>query len=549
MAVIKHISVKGSNGGDALNYVLYKHNERTGELIVDDKGNPVMRDEYYLDGINCEPYSFAAECKEVNDLYGKNQLPGDIKAHHFIISYDPKDGVEHGLTGAKAQQLSMEWAKRCLPGFQILVCTHMDGSNESGNIHTHIMMNSVRKHDTREDDFGERTIDHLAGYKLNLTKNHLQFMKQELMDICNREGLNQLDLISPAKNRITDKEYRVQLNGKGHLEDQGKIEGNGHERTTFQTQKQYLRDAVINVASRASSFDEFCTTMKREYNITVKESRGRISYLHPDRDKYITGRGLGAVYEKESVIQIINGETEAQVSDRNKAEDIASSSIVTMEDCKKVFEMHSDIRLVVRLQDCAKAWTSAAYANKVTLTNVHAMAETILFVQRNGFDSIDILEKEIEKTELQSVEIRKKIMEKKEEQKEVNETIHYLGQYLSYKKEYRNYCSSRNKNEYKRTHESELSKYTTAVDYLKHRYADKPFPTLVRLKEEIRQIKEDRNEYQIQITNTTEKNEKLKVATHNVKVMIGENKSKMQMIYDKPINKELLDHKKSKVVR
>ena len=153
MAVIKHISVKGSNGGDALNYVLYKHNETTGELIVDSRGNPVMRDEYYLDGINCEPYSFAAECKEVNDLYGKNQLPGDIKAHHFIISYDPKDGIEHGLTGSKAQQLSMEWAKRCLPGFQILVCTHMDGSNESGNIHTHIMMNSVRKHDTQFDDF------------------------------------------------------------------------------------------------------------------------------------------------------------------------------------------------------------------------------------------------------------------------------------------------------------------------------------------------------------------------------------------------------------
>ena len=74
MAVIKHISVKGSNGGDALNYVLYKHNEKTGELLEDGRGNPVMRDEYYLDGINCEPYSFAAECKEINDLYNWKAL-------------------------------------------------------------------------------------------------------------------------------------------------------------------------------------------------------------------------------------------------------------------------------------------------------------------------------------------------------------------------------------------------------------------------------------------------------------------------------------------
>ena len=67
MAVIKHISVKGSNGADALNYVLYKHNEMTGEIISDGRGNPIMREEYYLDGINCEPYSFDAECKEVNE--------------------------------------------------------------------------------------------------------------------------------------------------------------------------------------------------------------------------------------------------------------------------------------------------------------------------------------------------------------------------------------------------------------------------------------------------------------------------------------------------
>ena len=333
MAVIKHISVKGSNGGDALNYVLYKHNEATGELIVDSRGNPIMRDEYYLDGINCEPYSFAAECKEVNDLFGKNQLPGDIKAHHFIISYDPKDGIERGLTGPKAQQLSMEWAERCLPGFQILICTHMDGSNESGNIHTHIMMNSVRKFDTRLDDFGERTIDHLAGYKLNLTKNHLQFMKQELMDLCGREGLYQIDLLSPAKDRITDKEYRVQQNGQNHFEKHHSIYSDETEKTVFQTQKQYLRESVVDVAKRATSFDEFCEIMNTEYNITVKESRGRISYLHPDREKYITGRALGTSYEKEAVIQIINGEKEVQVSDRNKAETIASFSIETMEDC------------------------------------------------------------------------------------------------------------------------------------------------------------------------------------------------------------------------
>ena len=71
MAVLKHNALKNRVYRDALNYVLYKHNEETGEQFLDQNGNPVLRDEYYLDGISCDPYSFAMECEETNRLYGK----------------------------------------------------------------------------------------------------------------------------------------------------------------------------------------------------------------------------------------------------------------------------------------------------------------------------------------------------------------------------------------------------------------------------------------------------------------------------------------------
>lgn len=32
-----------------------------------------MRDEFYLDGLNCEPYSFDAACKQLNREYQKNK--------------------------------------------------------------------------------------------------------------------------------------------------------------------------------------------------------------------------------------------------------------------------------------------------------------------------------------------------------------------------------------------------------------------------------------------------------------------------------------------
>ena len=490
VAVIKHISIKGSNGGDALNYVLYKHNERTGELIVDGRGNPVMRDEYYLDGINCEPYSFAAECKEVNDFYGKNQLPGDIKAHHFILSYDPKDGVEHGLTGPKAQQLSMEWAERCLPGFQILVCTHMDGSNESGNIHTHIMMNSVRKHDTRPDDFGERTIDHLAGYKLNLTKNHLQFMKQELMDICGRECLYQVNLLSPTKDRITDKEYRAHLNGQDHLEKQHVIEGNSNDRTVFKTQKQYLRDAVMDVASRATDFDEFCEIMKKDYNIAVKESRGRISYLHPEREKFITGRALGSAYEKEVVLRkIVMKHMNHKMPHIPVARELKiPQTPKTIEECHMAFIMKTDLRLVIRLQDCVKAKKNASYASKVQLSNVKTMAETILFIQQNGFNTEEELKDVLTAATRKCNRIEQKILDEKAKLNKVNEDIHFLGQYYVNKSAFGNYIKTKNKTMYSKRYKKELDAYREATRFLNQKYGKGCYPELKETQEKKRTI-------------------------------------------------------------
>ena len=207
VALIKHLKIYNSNYFNALDYVLFQHNESTGKPVLDGNGNKVMRDEIYLDGINCEPYSFSAECEEVNRFYGKNIKRGEIKEHHFIISYDPKDVTDCGLTGAKAQALSMEFARRCLPGFQVLACTHMDGHNGSGNVHTHIICNSVRKHDVGMDCYAERQGDRKAGNKLHLTLEYLDYMKHEVMQICRREGLNQVDLLSPSTEKQNDKEY------------------------------------------------------------------------------------------------------------------------------------------------------------------------------------------------------------------------------------------------------------------------------------------------------------------------------------------------------
>ena len=40
-----------------------------------------------------------------NLRYGKNQKREDVKSHHYIISFDPRDGPDNGLTVDRAQEL------------------------------------------------------------------------------------------------------------------------------------------------------------------------------------------------------------------------------------------------------------------------------------------------------------------------------------------------------------------------------------------------------------------------------------------------------------
>ena len=55
MAVIKHIASKNSDYGESERYLIFQHNEYTQKPILDEEGHMILREEYYLDGLNCDP--------------------------------------------------------------------------------------------------------------------------------------------------------------------------------------------------------------------------------------------------------------------------------------------------------------------------------------------------------------------------------------------------------------------------------------------------------------------------------------------------------------
>ena len=339
MATLKHINSKNADYGAAEQYLLFEHDEFTMKPVLDETGRLIPREDYRLSTLNCGGEDFAVACMRANLRYGKNQQREDVKSHHYIISFDPRNGPDNGLTVDRAQALGEKFCAEHFPGHQALVCTHPDGHNHSGNIHVHIVINSLRIEEVPFLPYMDRPADTKAGCKHRCTDAALRYFKSEVMEMCHREGLYQIDLLNGSKNRVTDREYWAQKKGQAALDKQNapsssqsplhSVSAYGETSvrslapplptqpaplglrgdpdvlpTKFETNKEKLRQTIRKALATAASFEDFSSLLLRE-GVTVKESRGRLSYLTPDRTKPITARKLGDDFDRAAVLAVL----------------------------------------------------------------------------------------------------------------------------------------------------------------------------------------------------------------------------------------------------
>ena len=535
MAILKHIASKNANYAEIQRYLMFEHDEDTNKPTLDENEELIPRKGYIMDGINCDPFTFDMECRELNALYRKNESYDEIKSHHYIISFDPKDTDENGLTGERVQKLGMEYAQKNFPGHQTLVCTHMDGHNKSGNIHVHIVINSLRKYDVERQGFMERACDSRAGYKHHLSKDYLIHLKQSLMDLCHREHLHQVDLLAPAEKKITDREYHVGQRGQKKLDERNRqilADGLPIRRTAFQTQKDFLRSAIEASAVSSCSREEFQKLLLEKYNVTLKVSRGRFSYLHPERGKYITGRMLGTHYEEDYLLKLFG---ENSKSKEYKKETIASETLNTeseqpadqpsdplQEAPVSILFIKSDLRLVTNLQDCVKAQQNAAYANKVKLSNLKEMAKTVAYIQERGYNTRDSLEDSFSEVKNLASSSRKVLKDTEDKLRILNEQIHYTGQYLANKSVYRQFCRSKHKGQFREEHSAEIALYESARKFLQGQSADGRLPSIKLLKAEKEQLLHKKKEAQKTYHYYRDYQKELNTVCSNVDKILGQ---------------------------
>ena len=396
MAILKHISSKNANYGDAEKYLTFEHDEFTMKPTLDADGRLIPRVDYRISSLNCGGEDFAVACMRSNLRYGKNQKREDVKSHHYIISFDPRDGPDNGLTVDRAQELGEKFCAEHFPGHQALVCTHPDGHSHTENIHVHIVINSLRIAEVPMLPHMDRPADRKAGCKHRCTDAAMNYLKAEVMEMCHSEGLYQIDLLNGSKERITEREYWAQKKGQAALDRANApiaADGIAPRQTKFETDKAKLRRTIREALAAASGFDEFAALLLR-HGVTVKESRGRLSYLTPDRTKPITARKLGDDFDRAAVLSVLeqNAARAAEAPARSPDPPRTIKDRLQVARAEIAAPKQDGVQRLVDIEQKMAEGKGRGYERWAKIHNLKQAAKTLSVYQQYGFTSPEQLE-------------------------------------------------------------------------------------------------------------------------------------------------------------
>ena len=499
LATFKHISSKNADYGAAEQYLTFEHDEFTMRPTLDENGRLVPREDYRLATLNCGGEDFAVACMRSNLRYGKNQKREDVKSHHYIISFDPRDGTDNGLTVDRAQELGEQFCKEHFPGHQALVCTHPDGHNHSGNIHVHIVINSLRIYEVPLLPYMDRPADTREGCKHRCTNAAMEYFKSEVMEMCHREGLYQIDLLNGSKERITEREYWAAKKGQLALDKENaarEAAGQPTKPTKFETDKAKLRRTIRQALSQATSFDEFSSLLLRE-GVTVKESRGRLSYLTPDRTKPITARKLGDDFDKAAVLALLtqNAHRAAEQTTAIPEYPHTQKERLREEKTAKTAPADNTLQRMVDREAKRAEGKGVGYDRWASLHNLKQMAATHNFLMENELLDLDKLDAAVESS-------RKALSEARESLRGIEQSISDKKNLRKVVSDYRRTrpvidvhkkLSGKKADRYYQANEADFIIYEATLRQLKVLAPGKKLPAISKLNTEIETLISEKN--------------------------------------------------------
>ena len=513
MATLKHIASKNSDYTAIEAYLVYQHDAFTGKQLLDEQGRPKLRESYILDTLECGDFSFATACLLANRKYGKNTQHGDIKSHQYIISFDPRDAADNGLTMEKAQALGLKFCEENFPGHPAIVCTHPDGHNHSGNIHVHIVIGSIRTREVERKPYMQKPRDWLEGMKHSSTAQTMRHLRVEVMELCEGAGLYQIDLLNGSKERVSEAEYWARRRGQLKLDRENAAltaDGQQPRQKKFETVKDTLRKQISSVLYRTTSFEEFSDKLMQQYGIAVKESRGRLSYLPAGRTKFIRAKHLGDKFEKEQVLAAL-------------AQNIRLAPTIQ----PIATDKPDKIQKLVDIQAKLKQGTGIGYERWAKKHNLKAMAQTLILLQEKGLLNEDTLDQRITELDTKFHDSLAVVKDLEGRMKANKELRYHVAAYTNTKNIAQQLKAAKRPAAFEEQHRAELTAYRTAAAYFKANDITK-LPSPKKLEAEYAQLASEKAKFYEQYKEAKEELLKLQTAKQNVASFFREEEQTQQ---------------------
>ena len=420
-----------------------------------------------------------------------------MKTHHYIISFDPKDAVENGLTMERAQALGLQFCKDNFPAHPAIVCTHPDGHNHSGNIHVHIVIGSIRIREVERKPYMQKPRDWREGMKHSSTAQTMRHLRVEVMELCEGAGLYQIDLLNGSKERVSEAEYWARRRGQLKLDrENAALTADGWQprQKKFETAKEILRKQISDALNVATSFEDFSDRLMQQYGIAVKESRGCLSYLPVGRTKFIRAKHLGDKFDKAEVLATLTANAARKPKVQSKTTNLAK---------------------LIDIQAKLTEGKGIGYERWAKKFNLKAMSQTLILLQEKDLLNEDDLNQRIAELETKYHDALAVVKDLEGRMKTNKELRYHIAAYTSTKNVAQQLKTAKRPAAFEEQHRAELTAYRAAAAYFKANNLTK-LPSPKKLEAEYEQLASEKAKFYEQYKEAKEELLKLKTAKQNV---------------------------------
>lgn len=331
----------------------------------------------------------------------------------------------------EAHQIGKEFADEMLRGkYEYVLSTHID----KGHVHNHIIFNSVS------------FVDHHT-YK---SYRKIYYDMRKISDrICSEHGLS---VVPPSQSKGKDyKEYTEAKQG-----------------TSW---KQKLKQTIDRYIIQAKDWDDFLRLME-ESGYEIKQGKF-ISFRAEGQERFTRAKTIGEYYAEEKLKERISG----------------------FNPRKRIYQRQKEqgVSLIIDLQNSIKAQQSKGYEHWAKKYNLQVMAETLNYLEENNLMTYEDIKQREQTLQSNLIQNGHKLKEVESRISETQLLIKNLTNYQRTKPIHEEHLRSKQPEEFKKSHESELIIFSAAEKFLKEKRVEFTTNSITELEASLAHLRAEQN--------------------------------------------------------